>query len=61
MLPFSYHLSLSLSLIVHLASIPFVLEELGAILLLQPIPLVIKKSFGGIVEYKILSWCSILL
>jgi hypothetical protein len=43
MLPFSYNLSLSL-IIVHLASISLVLEELGATLLLQPLPLVIKEE-----------------
>jgi hypothetical protein len=59
MLPFSYHLSLSH--IVHIASISFVLEDLGATLLLQPLPLVIEKSFGGIMEYGIFSWCSMLL
>jgi hypothetical protein len=50
--------SLSLSLFI-LLPFHFALGELGAILLLQPLPLVIKKGFGGIVEYKIVSWCSI--
>jgi hypothetical protein len=39
----------------------FVLEELGATLLLKPLPFGNKKSVGGIMECGTCSWCSYLL
>jgi hypothetical protein len=63
MLLFSYHLPLSLSHYCSSCFTAFVLEELGATLLLQPLPFGNKKSFGGIVEYGlglgILIYCEV--
>jgi hypothetical protein len=39
----------------------FVLEEIGATLLLKPLPFGNKKSIGGIMECGACSWCSYLL
>jgi hypothetical protein len=54
-------LSLSLSHYCSHCFTSFVLEELGATLLLQPLPFGNKKRFGGIVESRTCSWCSYLL